>query len=127
MKQVGLIILAFVIFSSCQNKSFKHSQSDTSIIACIYVKDFTGNVYGGMAQRFIMDVEREVVDSSTGEKIKKMKWYRDTLYSILEWKPTIGPKKDTLKDSTNKPILKPYFDMNIPKQFVYPTTINIPK
>lgn len=127
MKQVGLIFLAFVIFSSCQTKSFKHSQSDTSIIACIYVKDFTGNVYGGMAQRFILDVEREVLDSSTGEKIKKMQWTRDTLYNVLEWKPTMGPNKDTIRDSTHKPVLRPVFDLQIPKQFIYPTTISIPK
>lgn len=127
MKQAGLIFLALVVFSSCQTKPFKHSKSDTSIIACIYIKDFSGNVYGGMAQQYVLDVEREILDSSSGEKIKRMSWVRDTLYSVLEWKPTIGPKKDTLRDSTNKPILKPYFDLNIPKQFVYPTTISIQK
>lgn len=128
MKQAGLIFLWVVIFSSCSNRAtFKHSKTDTSIIACVYIKDFSGNVYGGMAQRFVMDIEKETLDSSSGEKIKRMSWVRDTVFTILEFKPTIGPKKDTVRDSTNKPILRPVFDLQIPKQFIYPTTIVVPR
>lgn len=128
MKQTGLIIFILVSFSRCAHKAtFKHSKSDTSIVACVYIKDFSGNVYGGMAQVIAKDTLRGMVDSPSGEIVTKSTWTRDTFYNLLQFRPTFGPKKDTIRDSTNKPILKPYFDLSIPKQFVFPTTIVIPK
>jgi hypothetical protein len=128
MHKKKLITLFMLLFSfGCNNATkFTHQKEDSSIVMVLYIKDFSGNVYGGAAQRVFKDLEEEVMDSSSGEKIKKIQWVRDTFYMVAQWKPQMVGK-DTVRDSLKRPVLKPAFDLQIPKRFIYPTSIVIPK
>jgi hypothetical protein len=128
MKQLGLLILAVGFFIGCQHsqQSFKHQKDDSTIRGVLYIKDFTGNLYGGFAKQYFKDTREEILDSSSGETISKVQWVRDTTYYVLEYKPQVVGK-DTVRDSLKHPILRPVFDLQIPKQYITPTSIVIPK
>ena len=139
MKQFSNVIMSFLALLICfvfywgfstgchnQQPAFQHQKDDTVIRGVLYIKDFSGNLYGGFASQVIKDTEKAVLDSSSGRKISELKWMRDTLYYVLEYKPQLVGK-DTLRDSLKKPILKPVFDLQIPKQYITPTTIVISK
>ena len=128
VKAFAVIILISVFtmgLKSCSSKSsFTHQKSDTAIVACIYLKDFSGNVYGGMARRFVKDSMKQYIDSSTGEQVIKKDWKRDTSYWFLVYDSVYDAKtKLPKKDSTGKYLINPNFRLYIPNQYVYPTTI----
>ena len=127
-KVLGSIVFisAFTFFlHSCKQKgNFNHQKSDTSIRACIYMKDFSGNVYGGLARVFIKDSMKQYIDSSSGEQVIKKDWQRDTSFYFLVY-DTIFDTKTKLpkKDTTGKVLVNPNFRLLIPNKYVSPTSI----
>lgn len=125
-----VLVIAYLLtmgLKSCKGKdSFIHQKSDTAIVACVYLKDYSGNVFGGLARRFIRDSMKQYIDSSSGEQVIKKDWKRDTAYFFIVYDTVIDPKtKLPKKDSTGKFFINPNFRLWIPNQYVYPTTIHI--
>lgn len=123
MKQLIILLSVLSLVSCSSNPSFKKSIPKIDTVVCIYVKDYSGNVFGGVAQQVKQDISKDVaIDETTSKK----QWVRDTSYIFLVF-DTLFTKdhKDSL-DKSGKVAMSPRFGLPIPKQYVSVTTIKLP-
>jgi hypothetical protein len=102
----------------------KNLKGDTTLVYVLYIKDYSGNLWGVISKRVVKDVNSEVaIDDETSKKI----WHKDTTYLI--------GVSDTLRDKSNKPLIDSatkkvkmglFFNkLDLPSKYVWPTAIVI--
>lgn len=124
---VSILFASFFTYclSSCSSSSstFRRSSNDTAIVAALYLKDYSGNVFAGIARQIKFDAQTKVsIDSSTDKKT----WIRDTAYYFLVFDTVFTKEHKDSIDKLGRVVLQPDFRLQIPKQYVSLTTIKLP-